>query len=102
MRRVPPFSSSPQGSWVPATPPRLNLAAENITSVLWATGYKLDLSFVDIPVLDAWSYPRHFRGVTEHPGLFVVGLPWLTGQASSLVAGVGRDAEYVAGCMAGR
>lgn len=61
--------------WVPATPPRLNLAAENITSVLWATGYKLDLCFVDIPVLDAWSYPRHFRGVTEHPGLFVVGLP---------------------------
>lgn len=99
---APPQKVRPPESWIPSEPPQLNLAAENITSVLWATGYKLDLSFVDIPVLDAWSYPRHVRGVTEHPGLYVVGLPWLTGQGSSLVAGVGRDAEYVAGCVAGR
>lgn len=99
---APPHKVPPPEGWIPSEPPQLNLAAEHITSVLWATGYKLDLSFVDIPVLDAWSYPRHVRGVTEHPGLYVVGLPWLTGQGSSLVAGVGRDAEYVAGCVAGR
>ena len=82
--------------------PRLNLAAENITSVLWATGYRLDFSFVDIPVLDEWSYPRHVRGVTEQPGLYAVGLPWLTGHGSSIVAGVGRDAKYIAEHIAGR
>jgi putative flavoprotein involved in K+ transport len=94
---------APADDWLPAPEPaRLNLAAENITSVLWATGYKLDLSFVDIPVLDPWSYPRHVRGATEHPGLFVVGLPWLTGHYSAIVGGVGVDAKYVAGCVAGR
>ena len=92
---------APAYDWLPApSPARLNLAAEGITSVLWATGYQLDLSFVDIPVLDSWSYPRHVRGVTEEPGLFVVGLPWLTGHHSSIVGGVGVDAEYVA-LMAG-
>lgn len=55
-----------------------------------------DFSILDIPVLDEWNYPRHHRGVTEHPGLYAVGLPWLTGHGSSIVAGVGRDAEYIA------
>jgi putative flavoprotein involved in K+ transport len=68
---------------------------------VWATGYQLDFSILDIPVLDEWNYPRHSRGVTEHPGLYAVGLPWLTGQASALVGGVGRDAEYIAGQIAG-
>jgi putative flavoprotein involved in K+ transport len=90
---------APADDWLPVASPRVNLAAENITSVLWATGYQLDLSFVDIPVLDAWSYPRR---VTEQPGLYVVGLPWLTGHYSSIVGGVGVDAKYVAGCVAGR
>jgi hypothetical protein len=55
-----------------------------------------DFSILDIPVLDEWNYPRHHRGVTEHPGLYAVGLPWLTGHGSAIVAGVGRDAEYIA------
>ncbi|MBB6404202.1 NAD(P)/FAD-dependent oxidoreductase [Arthrobacter sp. AZCC_0090] len=97
---APEHQPAPADDWLPVSPPRVNLAAENITSVLWATGYKLDLSFVDIPVLDAWSYPRHVRGVTEQPGLYVVGLPWLTGHYSSILGGVGVDAEYVAGCVA--
>lgn len=97
---APEQQPAPADDWLPvSSPARVNLAAENITSVLWATGYKLDLSFVDIPVLDAWSYPRQVRGVTEHPGLYVVGLPWLTGHYSSIVGGVGVDAEYVAGCL---
>ncbi|MGO4858503.1 flavin-containing monooxygenase [Arthrobacter sp. 2MCAF14] len=100
---APEHLPAPADDWLPvASPALLNLAAENISSVLWATGYKLDLGFVDIPVLDAWSYPRHVRGVTEQPGLYVVGLPWLTGHYSSIVGGVGVDAEYVARCVAGR
>jgi putative flavoprotein involved in K+ transport len=89
--------------WLPPSePPRLNLAAANVTSVIWATGYRLDFSILDFPVLDEWNYPRHSRGVTEQPGLYAVGLPWLTGHGSSIVAGVGRDAKYIAEHIAGR
>lgn len=88
--------------WLPSEPARLNLDAANITSILWATGYRLDFSILDIPVLDEWNYPRHHRGVTEHPGLYAVGLPWLTGHGSSIVAGVGRDAKYIAEHIAAR
>jgi putative flavoprotein involved in K+ transport len=88
--------------WLPSEPARLNLDAENITSVIWATGYRLDFSILDIPVLDEWNYPRHIRGVIEHPGLYAVGLPWLTGHGSSIVAGEGRDAAYIAEHIAGR
>jgi putative flavoprotein involved in K+ transport len=86
---------------LPSEPARLNLEAANITAVLWATGYRLDFGILDSPVLDEWNYPRHHRGVTEHPGLYAVGLPWLTGHGSSIVAGVGRDAEYIARHIAG-
>jgi putative flavoprotein involved in K+ transport len=98
---APPAEPRAADDWLPSEPAQLNLAAAGVTSVLWATGYQLDFSILDIPVLDEWNYPRHSRGVTEHPGLYAVGLPWLTGQASALVAGVGRDAEYIAGRIAG-
>ena len=88
--------------WLPSEPARLNIDAGNLRSVVWATGYRLDFSVLELPVLDEWNYPRHRRGVTEHPGLYAVGLPWLTGHWSSLVAGVGRDAAFIAGHIAGR
>ena len=91
---------TPADNWLPSESARLNLAQANITSVLWATGYKLDLSFIDIPVLDEWGYPKHTAGVTEQPGLYAVGLPWLTRHYSSILGGVGLDAEYVARRMA--
>ena len=62
----------------------------------------LDFSFLDIPVLDEWNYPRHSRGVTEVPGLYAVGLPWLTKHASATLALVGEDSRYVAENIAGR
>ncbi len=88
-------------SWVPDEPARVNLADAGITAVLWASGYQLDFGFVDLPLVDEWGYPKHSRGVTDFPGLFVVGLPWLTRHYSSIVGGVGLDAEYVAGRVAG-
>jgi putative flavoprotein involved in K+ transport len=93
----------PVDDWqLPSSGARLDLDAEGITSVIWSTGYGLDFGFLDIPVLDEWNYPRHSRGVTEVPGLYAVGLPWLTKHASSTVAAVGMDAEYVVGHLAGR
>ncbi|MFJ5955384.1 flavin-containing monooxygenase [Paenarthrobacter sp. NPDC092416] len=90
----------PADDWLPAEPARLNLAESNITSVLWATGYRLDFGFVDMPLVDQWGYPEHTQGVTDVPGLYVVGLPWLTRHYSAIVGGVGLDAEYVAGRIA--
>ena len=98
---APPADAPRADDWLPSGPARVNLAAENITSVIWATGYRLDFSILDIPVMDEWNYPRHSRGVTEHPGLYAVGLPWLTSHGSSIFAGVGRDAKYIAEHIAG-
>ncbi len=91
----------PPDGWLPAEQTELNLAGANITSVIWGTGYKLDFSFAEMPLVDEWGYPKHTRGVTDIPGLYVVGLPWLTRHYSAIVGGVGLDAEYVAGRVAG-
>lgn len=100
---APAAEPAPTDDWLPSeSGPLLDLEAEGITSVIWSTGYGLDFGFLDIPVLDEWNYPRHTRGVTEIPGLYAVGLPWLTCHASSTVALVGADAEFVAAHIAGR
>ncbi|MGW7274595.1 flavin-containing monooxygenase [Streptomyces sp. NPDC054864] len=92
----------PEDSSVPATSTELDLAAAGIGSVVWATGYQLDFGWVDLPVFDEWGYPQHVRGVTTHPGLYAVGLPWLHTVGSAVLAGVGADAEHVAEHIAGR
>lgn len=100
---APPAEPIPADDWLPAgSGARLDLAAEGITSVIWCTGYGLDFGFLDIPVLDQWNYPRHRRGVTEVPGLYAVGLPWLTKHLSATLSVVGDHAEFVAGHIAGR
>ncbi|UEL29516.1 NAD(P)/FAD-dependent oxidoreductase [Pseudarthrobacter sp. L1SW] len=99
---APPPETPTADAWLPAeSGARLDLDAEGITSVIWATGYGLDFSFLDIPVLDGWDYPRHSRGVTEVTGLYAVGLPWLTRHASATLALVGDDAKFVAGHITG-
>jgi putative flavoprotein involved in K+ transport len=86
----------PDDPWLPPeSGARLDLDAGNITSIIWATGYSLDFSFLDIPLLDEWNYPRHSQGVTEVPGLYAVGLPWLTRHASATLGLVGDDARFV-------
>lgn len=99
---APPDDRPSHDRFVPAASPRLDPAAAGISSVIWATGYRLDFGWLDLPVLDEWGYPRHHRGVVEHPGLYAVGLPWLSVHASPLLAGVGRDAAYIAEQIAGR
>jgi putative flavoprotein involved in K+ transport len=100
---VPPDDRTPlSDSFVPGTSTELDLDAAGITSVLWATGYRLDFGWVDLPVFDEWNYPLHDRGVTTHPGLYAVGLPWLHSLASSVFSGVGEDSEHIAEHIAGR
>jgi putative flavoprotein involved in K+ transport len=78
----------------------LDLGAADITNVVWATGYEFDFSLVKLPIFDADGYPIQTRGVTEYPGLFFVGLPWLHNVKSGLIHGVGEDARYVAEAIA--
>jgi putative flavoprotein involved in K+ transport len=74
-----------------------------VASVVWCTGFRPDLSWVDLPVFDAGGQPRHDRGVVAaQPGLYFVGLVFLTAITSALIGGVGRDAGHVAAHIAGR
>ncbi len=74
----------------------LDLKTAGITSVIWTTGYKFDFGFVKLPIFDEDGYPVQMRGVTEFPGLYFVGLPFLHTIKSGLLVGVGEDAAYVA------
>jgi putative flavoprotein involved in K+ transport len=64
--------------------------------VIWATGYRCDFGWIDIPVLDTRGEPIHRGGVADVPGLYFLGLPWLSKMNSSFLAGVGDDAERLA------
>jgi putative flavoprotein involved in K+ transport len=79
----------------------LDLRAAGITSVIWASGFRYDFGWVQSPVFsavgaDQTSTPMHQRGITQVPGLYFVGLPWLSKRKSSLLAGVGEDAAFLA------
>lgn len=80
----------------------LDLAEEEIDVILWATGFDWDFSWIDLPILDEWGFPIQKRGVTEHAGLYFLGLHWLHTLKSGLFLGVGKDAQHVAEHMAER
>ena len=68
----------------------------DVTNVIWSTGYRHDLSWIDLPIFGEDGKPIHERGVvTAEPGLAFVGLPFQFAAASDVLPGVGRDARYV-------
>ena len=81
-------------------PTQLNLADVGISTVIWAMGYRPDLGWVGLPILDGEGYPIQRRGVTQVSGLFILGLDWLHTAKSGLFAGIGEDAAYLAEHMA--
>jgi len=80
----------------------LNLRAAGIGSVIWATGYAFDLSWIDVPVLDSCGEPVHRHGIADVPGMYFIGLQWLSKMTSSFLSGVGDDAARLADHIAGR
>jgi len=82
--------------------PHLDLAAAGITSIIWATGYALDFHWIKLDVFDEKGRPSHQRGVAAVPGLYFLGLSWLSRRASAFIWGVWHDAEYLAGHIAAR
>lgn len=69
-----------------------------VEAVVWATGFRPDFNWINLPVFDKLGYPRHQRGIVpEAPGLYFVGLPFQAALSSALLGGVGADAAYIAG-----
>jgi putative flavoprotein involved in K+ transport len=81
---------------------RLDLRTEDISAVIWATGYGLDFGWIEIPVLDKRGEPVHRRGIAEVPGLYFLGLQWLSRLKSAFLSGVGDDAAVLADHIAAR
>jgi len=75
---------------------QLDIRDAGLSSVIWATGYAYDFGWIDLPVLDARGRPRHEKGIAHVPGLYFLGLPWLSKMNSSFLSGVGDDADRLA------
>ncbi|ARU90578.1 FAD-dependent oxidoreductase [Pseudomonas sp. M30-35] len=74
----------------------LDLAAAGITSIIWATGYAVDFSWLKVDAFDAQGKPQHQRGVSSEPGIYFLGLPWLSRRGSTFIWGVWHDAKHIA------
>ena len=75
---------------------RLNLHEANIRTVIWATGFTGDFSWIHLPVFDEQDRPIHKRGVTAERGLYFIGFPWLNSRKSGILYGIREDAQYIA------
>ena len=80
----------------------LDPAAEGIGTIIWATGFTYDFGWLPEGALDAQGRPRHDKGVSPLPGLYFLGLAWLTRRASPFIWGVWHDAAALAGHIAAR
>lgn len=74
----------------------LDLAKAGISAIIWATGYGVDFSWLKLDLFDDQGRPRHHRGVSAEPGIYFLGLPWLSRRGSSFIWGVWHDAKYLA------
>ena len=81
---------------------QLDSRAAGLGSVIWATGYTFDFSWIDLPVLSARGEPKHEHGVAAVPGIYFLGLPWLSKMNSSFLSGVGDDAARLADIFSAR
>ncbi|SCL27766.1 putative flavoprotein involved in K+ transport [Micromonospora rhizosphaerae] len=71
-----------------------------VDTVVWATGFRPHYPWLEVPVLDASGAPVHREGVTDWPGLYLLGLPWQRTRGSAVLGWVGRDAQVLAARLA--
>ncbi|MFO0997897.1 MAG: NAD(P)/FAD-dependent oxidoreductase [Alphaproteobacteria bacterium] len=74
----------------------LNLSRAGVTSIIWATGFALDFGWLKVDAFDERGRPKHRRGMSAEPGIYFLGLPWLSGRGSSFIWGVWHDAKRLA------
>ncbi len=75
---------------------QLDLAAAGVTSIIWATGFSQDFSWLKVDAFDDAGKPAHQRGVSTEPGIYFLGLPWQSRRGSTFIWGVWHDAKYLA------
>ena len=73
----------------------LNLEDSGIRTIVWATGYRPDYSWLDVPVLDRKGLIKHDGGITDSPGMYLVGMPFLRRRKSSFIHGAEDDARFI-------
>jgi putative flavoprotein involved in K+ transport len=79
---------------VPESPPLgLDLTSGEIRTIMWATGFRPDYSWLDTPVLDRKGQIRHDGGVVDSPGMYLIGMPFLRRRKSSFIDGARDDAR---------
>jgi putative flavoprotein involved in K+ transport len=74
----------------------MNLSEAGITSIIWATGFSVDYSWLKVDAFDEKGRPKHQRGVSSEPGIYFLGLPWQSRRGSSFIWGVWHDAKHLA------
>ncbi len=74
----------------------LNLAEAGIGSIIWATGFAVDYSWLKVDAVDEAGKPKHQRGISTEPGIYFLGLPWQSRRGSSFIWGVWHDAKFLA------
>jgi putative flavoprotein involved in K+ transport len=74
---------------------QLDLGSGEIRSIVWATGFRPDYRWLDVPVIDAKGQLRHEAGVVDSPGLYALGLPVLRRRNSTFMCGIEDDARAV-------
>jgi putative flavoprotein involved in K+ transport len=74
----------------------VDLKAEGISTIIWATGYRMDFRMVDLDLLDADDYPSADAGVSPHPGLYFLGINWMNKFKSGLLMGIAESARHLA------
>jgi putative flavoprotein involved in K+ transport len=92
----PPVSVYPVSAAEASPLDRLDLGANRITSVVWATGFHTDFRWIHAPVFDDKGHPLHYRGVTRVPGLYFLRIAPFYKRRATLIDGLEEDAGYVA------
>ena len=75
---------------------QLDVQAVGISTIIWATGFKFDFSWLQVDAFDEQGLPFHKRGISAERGIYFLGLPNLVNRASSFIYGVWHDAKYIA------
>ena len=81
---------------------QIDLAKQGVNTIIWATGYVQDFSWLKVDAFDADGKPLHHRGVAKVDGIYFLGLPWLSMRGSSFIWGVWEDAKYLAARISAR
>jgi putative flavoprotein involved in K+ transport len=74
----------------------VDVREHQISAIIWATGFKADLSYLKVPVVDADGNLLHKDGISAVEGIYFVGFPWLRSRKSILLCGIKDDAEFIA------